>query len=371
MPIGRRREEEPTIPQRRPAVRRHLLAALGGIGLLLLMALVTQAEQDLQQVPTGPLSEVGCSSSSITELPSSGLGGYKPDPITQIPTMLNCGGCTWSVWSDVGCDLGGCSGVSAMQQTRTAPEPGCLDQFQCAASAVCGGGCTYAASWSDVGCDLGGCTGSTPMRQSRAAPEPGCPVLFRCAASAVCGGGGCTWSSWSDVGCYAGGCAGSTPMQQKRTAPEAGCPDEYQCAAGSCGGGCTWSSWVDLGCDLGGCSGSMQQVRTAPEAGCSPEYRCVAELCPRDGGWCPWEPCSVPCGGGTQTRTCDCPTPANGGAPCSGPSSQSCNTQSCCSCGSWAPGGCCGSLTRWESRTCTPSGCNVEERCMPDAACPL
>ena len=50
---------------------------------------------------------------------------------------------------------------------------------------------------------------------------------------------------------------------------------------------------------------------------------------PVDGGWCDWSTCSVACGGGTQTRTCNCPAPANGGAPCSGPSSQACNTQAC------------------------------------------
>ena len=50
---------------------------------------------------------------------------------------------------------------------------------------------------------------------------------------------------------------------------------------------------------------------------------------PVDGGWSDWGTCSATCGGGTQTRTCTNPTPANGGANCVGDSSQSCNTQSC------------------------------------------
>src|SRR3989344_136275 len=50
---------------------------------------------------------------------------------------------------------------------------------------------------------------------------------------------------------------------------------------------------------------------------------------PVNGGWSDWSACSKACGGGTQTRTCTNPTPANGGAQCSGSSSQTCDTQTC------------------------------------------
>jgi len=48
-----------------------------------------------------------------------------------------------------------------------------------------------------------------------------------------------------------------------------------------------------------------------------------------NGGWTAWGQCSKTCGGGTQTRTCTQPAPANGGATCSGVSTQSCNVQAC------------------------------------------
>lgn len=48
-----------------------------------------------------------------------------------------------------------------------------------------------------------------------------------------------------------------------------------------------------------------------------------------NGGWTEWSVCSASCGGGTQTRTCTNPVPANGGTFCTGPSSQSCSTQAC------------------------------------------
>ena len=54
-----------------------------------------------------------------------------------------------------------------------------------------------------------------------------------------------------------------------------------------------------------------------------------AVVIPIDGGWSNWSACSAPCGGGTQTRTCTNPAPVNGGAACSGASSQACNTQAC------------------------------------------
>ena len=50
---------------------------------------------------------------------------------------------------------------------------------------------------------------------------------------------------------------------------------------------------------------------------------------PVDGGWSQWGECSKTCGGGTQTRTCTNPVPANGGADCQGGNTLACNVEEC------------------------------------------
>lgn len=59
----------------------------------------------------------------------------------------------------------------------------------------------------------------------------------------------------------------------------------------------------------------------------------ISILTPINGGWSDWSACSKSCGGGTQSRTCTNPAPANGGADCSnldrGIATRACNTQIC------------------------------------------
>ena len=48
-----------------------------------------------------------------------------------------------------------------------------------------------------------------------------------------------------------------------------------------------------------------------------------------NGGLSDWTVCTVSCGGGEQTRTCDNPAPAHGGADCVGGLYQACETDAC------------------------------------------
>jgi len=54
---------------------------------------------------------------------------------------------------------------------------------------------------------------------------------------------------------------------------------------------------------------------------------------PIAGGWSNYGTCSLSCGGGTKTRTCTNPSPANGGAACVGSATAVCNTPACGSTG--------------------------------------
>ncbi|XP_071807824.1 uncharacterized protein [Asterias amurensis] len=97
----------------------------------------------------------------------------------------------------------------------------------------------------------------------------------------------------------------------------------------------SWSEWGAWGACLQSCAGGMHGRfrkcnNPAPSGGglnCTgyafQSAACNTQPCPVDGGWTDfgsWEPCSVSCGGGITYRRKNCtnPTPAHGGANCTG-----------------------------------------------------
>ncbi|GEM_PF-2202191 len=159
----------------------------------------------------------------------------------------------------------------------------------------------------------------------------------------VCGGNPNHGFSWATPANLKDGNAHNITAYAINIGPAAGnpvlgySPKTIQCAPTVNGG---WSGWSPPSCPTACGQPATTQTRTctnpAPSNGganCSgpSTNTCPATAsCPVNGGWSVgWSACSASCGGGTQTRSCNNPPPANGGADCSGPSTQSCNTQAC------------------------------------------
>jgi len=205
-------------------------------------------------------------------------------------------------------------------------------------------------------------------------------ILSGCGGLPVNGG----WSSWSACSQPCGG--GIQTRTCTNPSPANGGADcvgsnTQSCNTQACpqpvNGG--WSSWSACSQPCGG--GIQTRTCTNPSpanggADCvgSNTQTCNTQACigPVDGGWTDWGTCSQSCGGGTQTRSCTNPTPANGGADCVGSNTQSCNTQACPVDGGWTNWSACscpnGLSTGSQSRTCTnPTPANGGASCTGDS----
>ncbi|MBI2141652.1 thrombospondin type-1 domain-containing protein [Candidatus Woesearchaeota archaeon] len=209
----------------------------------------------------------------------------------------------------------------------------------------CGSGCGD-CTYDDVKVNGGwsgwsACSSTCGGTQTRTCTNP----------SPACGGDDCSGSSSQSCNT---GCSGSS---------SASCWTSSNCGGSktrSCQADCTWGSY-------GSCSGGSSCSSCEY---CDPGTGCATDSSKNvNGGWSAWSACTVSCGGGTQTRTCTNPSPACGGSGCTGDSSQSCNTQSCQTCGNgvaegtetcdWGSSGSgvvCGTGGNggaWSSQTCT------------------
>ncbi len=202
-------------------------------------------------------------------------------------------------------------------------------------SVACGSSCTSATRY----CQSNGALSNYGSCYSDVNYSVGSP----CTTTNICGSAGGVWQD-----ACTGNCSGN-PTSSESTTCSSG---SGICVVGgntsrSCSNG-AWSGWSACSpagtspvyCNVDGdgdgwCAGYNQASCSACTVSCTAgdcndgSYS-ASNCCPVNGGWSDWSTCSASCGGGTQTRSCNNPTPNACGADCVGSSSQSCNTQACC-----------------------------------------
>ena len=218
-----------------------------------------------------------------------------------------------------------------------------------ACSATCGGG-TQTRTCNNPAPSGGGanCSGST----SQACNTQACIVDNGCAAN-TCNTTTCwnnlTWINGTKVcadnSCAALTCTTSTCWNNLTwIAGTKVCPINGVCGSADTAG--TYTKPTTNLCSTGAASsvtgtGPWSWTCAGTNGGTTPTCNAPKRI---DGAWGVWGACSKTCGGGTQTRTCSNPAPANGGLSCTGSTSQACNTQNC-------DNGC-------AATTCTTTTCN-------------
>ena len=220
------------------------------------------------------------------------------------------------------------------------------------------GGWSDFGDWSECSADCRGGTRTRTRTCTNPAPAyGGADCVGEATETQDCNTNPCPvdggWSEFGDWSACSVKCGGGNKARTRtciNPAPANGGADcegesteNQTCNLNPCpvnGGWSEFGDWSECSADCGG--GDKTRIRTcinpAPANGgadCKGEstenQTCNLDPCPVNGGWSEfgdWSTCSADCGGGTQTRTRTCtnPAPANGGADCTGESTE---TQSC------------------------------------------
>eukprot|EP01012_Entosiphon_sulcatum_P049575 TRINITY_DN6820_c0_g1_i6.p1 TRINITY_DN6820_c0_g1~~TRINITY_DN6820_c0_g1_i6.p1 ORF type:complete len:7637 (+),score=112.47 TRINITY_DN6820_c0_g1_i6:5459-28369(+) len=201
----------------------------------------------------------------------------------------------------------------------------------------------------------------------------------------------CVVSSWSDwgpcsVSCGAGEMIRTRQVSRQPAFGGAVCPqlmESQPCNTQPCPVDCTvsaWSAWSECSVACGGGQQSRNRFVVQPDsfggAACpilTQTQDCNAQHCPIDcvvGNWKDWEPCSLPCGSGSQTRHRPVITPAlYGGKPCLDLiETKVCNAQPCqttCEMGTWSSWSSCSKICGGGTQTRTRSIIRSAQDCLP------
>ncbi|CAG2256289.1 Hemicentin-1,Coadhesin,Adhesion G protein-coupled receptor B3,Thrombospondin-1,Mucin-like protein,Adhesion G protein-coupled receptor B1 [Mytilus edulis] len=205
------------------------------------------------------------------------------------------------------------------------------------------------------------------------------------------------WGSWSTASCSA--TCGNGVQYRKRTcndpSPSNGGKDcqgvdneTSGCNSGECSVDGQWGSWSTASCSATCGNGVQYRKRTCNDPSPSNGGKdcqgvdnetsgCNSGECSVDGQWGSWttSSCSETCGNGVQyrNRTCNDPSPSNGGKDCQGVDNESsdCNSGDCSvdgQWGSWTTTLCsvtCGNGVQYRNRTCNdPSPSNGGKDCQ-------
>jgi len=252
-----------------------------------------------------------------------GSSDTETEKCNENPCPINGGWGEWSSWPDCPVTCGG----GTQGRTRVCDNP--APQFG-------GDDCTV--------------DGSTDM-ETQACNENECPI----------NGGWGEWSEWDECPVSCGGADQGRTRVCDNPAPQYGGDDctadgttdseTQKCNENPCpinGGWGDWSEWTECPVSCGGADQERTRVcdNPAPQYGgedctvfdpsASETQRCNENPCPIAGGfsdWDEWSPCTVECGGGSQTRArrCDNPVAQFGGAECEGDFTecQRCNLDPC------------------------------------------
>ncbi|XP_078326862.1 coadhesin-like [Crassostrea virginica] len=303
----------------------------------------------------------------------------------------------WGGWGSWGsCTKSCASGTKSRSRSCNNPAPsggGSYCSGSSSSSTSCNthncpihGGYTSWTSWGSCSKTCGGGTKSRSRTCTNPAPAYGgndCSSLGSTSSSTSCNTHNCpihgNWAAWGSWGSCTVTCGGGTKGRTRtctNPAPQylgndcaGSASSSTTCNTHNCPIDGSWASWASWGTCTVTCGGGIQtRSRTcsspAPQYGGAdcPDFStssqtCNTHNCPIDGVWAAWGSwgtCTVTCGGGTQTRsrTCTNPAPQYNGADCPGSdgSSQDCNTHHCPIDGAWA------TWESWGSCTVTCGG---------------
>ena len=228
----------------------------------------------------------------------------------------------------LGCPLtaGGYGLSETKTQTCSVPAPGSsvvnISGGSVTETWTCGNTACYTIN--GTSCNFLGCPGSPAYDSYTWQQNSNCQCTYgqsggQCNPPPAPINGG--WSGWSQC---SQSCGTGT---QTRT-----CSNPFPANGGSGCSGMGWQYCNTQSCPVncvgswGGCSNGVQTYSITTYAsnggsGC-PYNNGATQACGNNGYWSAWSACSNPYCGGTQTRTCT--PPSNGGAPCSGSSTQAC-----------------------------------------------